>query len=74
LRGRPLTSHACAQPLLNPALLTASELAEHLRVNQSWVYEHSHQVGFPVVRVGRYLRFRLADVEDWLSEQASSNA
>jgi excisionase family DNA binding protein len=43
-------------------LLTPEELAEKLKVPLSWVYEQSRQGGIPTHRVGRYIRFDLAEV------------
>jgi len=37
-------------------LLTAEEVAAVLRVPRSWVYSHLNML--PVVRLGRYVRFR----------------
>ena len=43
-------------------LLTVEELAERLRVPVSWVYEQSRQGKIPTHRIGRYIRFSLAEV------------
>ena len=42
--------------------LTPEELAEHLNVPRSWVYEQSRQRNIPTHRLGRYLRFNLHEV------------
>ncbi len=44
------------------SLLTAEELAGHLNVPLSWVYEQSRQGNIPTHRLGRYLRFNLHEV------------
>jgi len=44
------------------SLLTAEELAKHLKVSLSWVYEQSRQGNIPTHRIGRYLRFDLHEV------------
>ena len=52
-------------------LLTVAELAEVLRTPVSWVYSRTREKGpraIPRVRVGKYIRFRLDDVLDWLNE------
>lgn len=54
-------------------LLTVKELSERLQVGRSWLYEHAHWTGFPVIRVGRSLRFRLSEVEAWLIENGSES-
>jgi excisionase family DNA binding protein len=52
-------------------LLTIDELATLLRVPRSWIYDKtrvSKQNGFPVLRVGKYLRFESQKVLDWLNK------
>ena len=43
-------------------LLTPDELAQELRVPKSWVYSRSRRDAIPMVRVGKYVRFRKSDV------------
>jgi excisionase family DNA binding protein len=53
-------------------LLTVKELAHALKVHESWIYLHARKIGddsIPLIRVGRYLRFKLPDVMDWLKKQ-----
>ena len=47
-------------------LLTVPELAHALSVPESWVYSHTAANDIPLVRVGRYVRFRLGEVMRWL--------
>ena len=47
-------------------LLTASDVAELLSVPVSWVRESTRSGAIPCVELGRYRRYRLADVEAWL--------
>jgi len=42
-------------------LLTAEEVAAVLRVPRSWVYSHLDML--PVVRLGRYVRFRRKGID-----------
>jgi excisionase family DNA binding protein len=54
------------------ALLTVEEVAELLRVPLSWVYERTRKRGvdrIPGFRLGKYWRFREADVFSWLDRQ-----
>lgn len=54
-------------------LLTTEELAEALKVPVTWVYTQSRQRGpgsIPCFRLGRYNRFRLSEVLDWLESRA----
>jgi excisionase family DNA binding protein len=53
-------------------LLTVDELAENLKVPKSWIYYRTRETGpdaMPKIVVGKYRRFVLADVMDWLKEQ-----
>jgi excisionase family DNA binding protein len=53
-------------------LLTPSELAERLKVPQSWVYEMmrpSRKTSLPVLRAGRHLRFSWTAVCAWMAIQ-----
>jgi len=43
-------------------LLTAGELADHLRMPISWVYEQSRLGKIPTHKLGRYIRFNLHEV------------
>ena len=47
-------------------LLTADEVAELLSVPVTWVREHTRTGAIPHVRLGRYLRYREADVFAWV--------
>lgn len=49
-------------------LLDAKAIAERLGVPESWVRETARSDAIPCVRLGRYVRFDLTDVEAWLEE------
>ena len=52
-------------------LLTVREVAEILRVPNSWVYERTRRRSrdrIPGFRLGKYWRFRLSDVKAWVEE------
>ena len=53
-------------------LLTAEDLAERWQVPTSQVYRLTRAGRLPVVRLGRYYRYRLQAVEDF--EQAGGGA
>jgi excisionase family DNA binding protein len=55
-------------------LLTASELAGRLKVPESWVRAEGRARKIPSFRLGRYIRFRLSDVERALSERTHQEA
>jgi excisionase family DNA binding protein len=48
------------------ALLTAEEVAQILRVPRSWVYGHLNEL--PVIRLGRYVRFRHSEIVRFLEQ------
>jgi excisionase family DNA binding protein len=65
---------ARAAPLAMPvnSLLTVEDVAELLKVPLSWVYEHTRNRGvdrIPGFRLGKYWRFREADVLAWIERQ-----
>jgi hypothetical protein len=49
-------------------LLNASELAQHLHLPESWVRTEERLGRLPSVRLGKYVRFRLSDVERILAQ------
>jgi len=49
-------------------LLTAEEVADWLSVPVSWVRESTRSGAMPHVALGRYKRYRQADVAAWLEE------
>jgi excisionase family DNA binding protein len=49
------------------ALWSAEQVADYLGVPLGMLYQWSHRRQGPkVIRVGRYLRYRRADVDRWL--------
>jgi excisionase family DNA binding protein len=53
-------------------LLTVQELADQLAVSADWVYTHlEREPKLPVVRLGRHVRFRQADIDRWLESRAA---
>ena len=49
-------------------LLTVEDLAEYLDVPVATLYAwRYHRQGPPGFRVGRHLRYRWADIEEWIS-------
>jgi excisionase family DNA binding protein len=56
----------------NLDLLTVEELASALKVKVSWIYGESRKTGegsMPRIKVGKYLRFCLPEVLEWLRER-----
>ena len=56
-------------PSPDSILVDAHELAQILRVPRSWVYGHLRDL--PVIRLGRYVRFKRSEVERFLAERGS---
>lgn len=57
------------------ALLSPDDLAEYLKIPVKTLYNwRSAGQGPRGVRMGRHLRFRLADVDAWLEENADQPA
>src|SRR3989338_3711257 len=55
-------------------VMTVSEVAEYLRVNPQTVYRKAKAGEMPVVRIGRAIRFRRAELEDWLRDGSKMRA
>jgi excisionase family DNA binding protein len=54
------------------SLLTIKQVARMLQVPVSWVYGHTRGRSadrIPAFRFGKYWRFRLTDVMDWVERQ-----
>ena len=51
-------------------LLDVEALAKHLGVTKQWVYGKVHANSIPHFKLGKYPRFRLSEVEQWLQEKA----
>ena len=61
-----------------PVLLTPAMLAARLAVPPSWIREKTRtrarardEDPLPVVRLGKYVRFRWSDIEAWLGRQGA---
>ena len=56
--------------------LTTDELAEALKVPKSWVYSRTRERGedtIPKLAVGKYYRFHLNEVLEWLKKREERN-
>lgn len=51
---------------MSERLVDAQVVAERLGVPVSWVRESTRSGAMPHVRLGRYVRYDLGDVDDWL--------
>ena len=50
-------------------LLTAGDLAKHLNLPESWVRAEERLGRIPSVRLGKYVRFRLSEVERTIAQK-----
>lgn len=62
-------------PMQPEDLLTPKELAERLKVRESWVFEQTRQRAkvrsekpLPCIRLGKYIRFSWVQVCDWMAQ------
>lgn len=57
-------------------LLTAREVAQILNVSAAWVYDHADrkQPRLPIVRLGKAVRFRPADIHAFIEKMIHSAA
>lgn len=56
---------------MDSTILSVEELAEFLKVPRSWIYERTRTNRIPRYKMGKYVRFNLADILDWLDESRS---
>ena len=58
--------------ILERNLITPDQLSEKLQVPRSWIYARTRETGpdsMPKIKVGKYLRFHLNEVLDWIEER-----
>ena len=61
--------------MTNDQLLTIDDLAEMLKVPKQTLYAWRHQSEGPIGhRIGRHVRYRLTDVDEWLDSQRDDNS
>jgi excisionase family DNA binding protein len=55
-------------------LLTVEDLAEYLDVPVATIYAWRHRRrGPPGFRIGKHLRFRWSDIEQWISDRLTAD-
>lgn len=55
-------------------LLTTKDLAEYLSVPVATIYAwRYHSQGPPGFRVGRHLRYRRTDIEEWINDRIKTD-
>lgn len=50
-------------------LLTVEQAAELLSVKKSYIYEKTRTGQMPSLKVGKYLRIRLSELDHWLADE-----
>jgi excisionase family DNA binding protein len=74
LAARLLRAPNAAHPALpDSQLMTAKQIAQRFNVPTTWVYERARLGKLPCTRLGRYRRFKLADVVAALEQRDSSD-
>ena len=53
-------------------LLTPHEIADVLGVAVSTIYQWTHEEYIPHVKLGRFVRFRVSEVQKWLDRKSLS--
>ena len=54
--------------VMSGRLVDAAAVADRLGVPKTWVLESARSGPIPCVRLGRYVRFELDDVDHWLEQ------
>jgi len=49
------------------SLFTVKSLAKYLEVSDQWIYERIQKAEIPVIKVGKFPRFKKSDIDDWLN-------
>ena len=62
-------SDCASQNHREAVLLNVDEVADILRVPRSWVYSHLGML--PTIRLGRYVRFRRSDIDEFLNRRGA---
>lgn len=48
-------------------LLSVEEACKYLKCPKTWLYDKVRQRKIPYIKVGKYLRFKKADLDKWLT-------
>ena len=54
---------------LNEQLVSIDELCQILKLKKSYIYLLTHQRKIPHYKLGAQLRFKLSEIDDWLTKQ-----
>ena len=59
--------------VMDSAILTIPEVAEFLKMSQTKVYAMAVKGELPHIRIGKNVRVRAKDLQDWLDTKAVGN-
>ena len=59
--------------LLEDPILTVAEVAHYLKMSKSKIYFLVSRKQIPHLRLGRNVRIRVSDLQDWLSDQVEDD-
>jgi len=56
---------------IRPSLMDVEQLAAYLNVPKGWLYDRTRDKtsGFPFIKIGKYVRFKLPEVIEFLKGQ-----
>ncbi|MDP5148135.1 helix-turn-helix domain-containing protein [Shewanella sp. ULN5] len=54
--------------------LSVEEIATHLGVSKDTVYAWRERKGLPAHRVGRFWKFKISEVDDWVRNGSASDS
>jgi len=50
-------------------LKTVEQLADYLQVKNQWIYERVKNNEIPFIKVGRFIRFKKEEIDQWIKER-----
>ena len=50
-------------------IFDVKELAEYLKVDESWIYNKSHLREIPHFKIGKYIRFKKSAIDKWIESE-----
>ena len=57
---------------MDDQLFTAKDVAAWLNITEAWVQQQAREGDLPSIALGRYRRFRAADVQAWIDSKSSN--
>jgi excisionase family DNA binding protein len=52
---------------LDDGFLTPDQLCEYLQIQKDWLYDQVQRRAIPHVKLGRQLRFKRSEIDQWLA-------